>query len=127
MGSWVNNLSLSSSFAYQFSGGWVVNLGNSLTMAWNNGYRGYPDPVRDSQQVVMTGLQILKPIDRWTIAAKIVDTRYLRTNLVGNFQIFALSAGYRITPTRSLHVSLVAENGKGYHSFRGTAGANWRF
>ena len=127
LGSWVYNAGFSSSFAYQFSGGWVANLGNSITMAWNNGYKNYPDPVRDEQEVVINGVQVFKPIDRWMVGGMVIDTRYLRKNLVNSFQTYAITAGYRVTPTRSLRVSLVADTGKGYHSIRGTLGSSWKF
>lgn len=127
MGSWVYNLGVSSSFAYRFSSGWIVNVGNSLTMAWSNGYRNYPDPIRDQQQVVINGVQVFKPVGRWMVGGTIIDTRYLRTNLVNSFQTYAVMAGYRVTPTRTLRAALVAESGKGYHSIRGTLGSSWKF
>ena len=127
MGSWVYNVGLSSSFAYQFPSGWIVNLGDSLTGAWNSGYSSYPDPIRDQQQVTINGVQVFKPIGRWMIGGMIIDTRYLKTNLVNSYETFAITAGYRITPTRSLRVSLVADSGKDYHSIRGTLGSSWKF
>jgi hypothetical protein len=127
MGSWVYNAGISSSFAYQFSNGWIVNLGDSITMAWNSGYRNYPDPIRDQQQVTINGLQVFKPIGRWVIGGMAIDTRYLRTNLVNNFQTYAITAGFRLTPTRSLRFSLVADEGTGYHSISGTLGSSWKF
>ena len=127
MGSWVYNVGLCSSFAYQFSGGWIVNLGDSITTAWNNGYSNYPDPIRDEQQVVINGVQVFKPIERWIIGGMIIDTRYLKTNLVNSYETFAITVGYRVTPTRSLRASLVADEGKDYHSIRGTLGSSWKF
>ena len=127
MGAWVYNLGISSSFAFQVPGGWVVNIGDSLTMAWNSGYSNYPDPVRDQQQVAINGVQVFKSIDRWLVGGMIIDTRYLHTNLVNSFQTYAIMAGYKITPTRSLRVSLVADAGRGYHSLRATLGSSWKF
>jgi hypothetical protein len=127
MGSWVYNVGISSSFAYQFSNGWIVNLGNSITGAWNNGYSNYPDPIRDQQQVTINGVQVFKPIGRWVVGGMIIDTRYLKTNLVNSYETFAITAGYRISPTRSLRFSLVADSGKDYHSLRGTLGSSWKF
>jgi hypothetical protein len=127
MGSWVYNVGISSSFAYQFSNGWIVNLGNSLTGAWNSGYSNYPDPIRDQQQVTINGLQAFKPVGRWIIGGMIIDTRYLKTNLVNSYETFAITAGYRISPTRSLRVSLVCDSGNGYHSIAGRFGSSWKF
>ena len=127
LGSWVYNAGVCSSFAYQFSGGWVVNVGNSITMAWNSGYGHYPDPVRDNQQVAINGVQVFKPIDRWLIGAMIIDTRYLKTNLINSYETYAVTAGFRITPTRSLRVSIVYDSGKGYHSISGRMGSSWKF
>ena len=127
MGSWVYNVGLSSSFAYQFSNGWIVNLGDSVTTAWNSGYSNYPDPIRDEQQVVINGVQVYKQIARWMIGGMIIDTRYLKTNLINSYETFAITAGYRITPTRSLRVSLVCDSGTGYHSISGRFGSSWKF
>jgi predicted porin len=96
-------------------------------MAWSNGYSNYPDPIRDQQQVVINGVQVFKPVGRWMVGGTIIDTRYLRTNLVNSFQTYAVTAGYRVTPTRTLRAALVAESGKGYHSIRGTLGSSWKF
>jgi hypothetical protein len=96
-------------------------------MAWNNGCSGYPDPIRDQQQVAINGIQVFKQIDRWVVGAMIIDTRYLKSNLINSYQTYAVTAGYRITPTRSLRVSLVADEGTGYHSIRGELGSSWKF
>jgi hypothetical protein len=127
MGSWVFNVGVSSSFAFQVADGWIVNIGNSITMAWNSAYSDYPDPIRDQQQVAINGVQVFKQINRWMIGAMVIDTRYLLTNLVDSYQTYAITAGFRITPTRSLRVSLVADSGKGYHSISGRLGSSWKF
>jgi hypothetical protein len=127
LGSWVYNLGICSSFAYQFPGGWIVNLGNSITDARNNGYGDYPDPIRDEQQVAINGVQVYKTVDRWMVGGMIIDTRYFKTNLINSYQTYAVTAGFRITPSRSLRVSLVYDSGKGYHSIRGTLGSSWKF
>jgi hypothetical protein len=127
MGSMVYNVSISSSFAWQVSSGWIFNIGNSITMAWNNGIGGYPDPIRDQQQAVLNGVQVYRIIDRWVVGAMIIDTRYLHTNLINSFQTYALSAGFKITPSRTLRFSLKADEGKGYRSVLGTIGSSWKF
>jgi hypothetical protein len=127
LGSWVYNAGICSSFAYQFPCGWIVNLGDSITCAGNTGYGNYPDPIRDEQQVVINGVQAYKTIDRWMVGGMIIDTRYLKTNLINSYQTYAVTAGYRITPSRSLRVSVVYDSGKGYHSIRGTLGSSWKF
>lgn len=127
MGSWVYNVGISSSFAFPISAGWIANIGNSITMAWNSGYSNYPDPMRDQQQVAINGLQVFKSFGRWLIGGMVIDTRYFKTNLINSYQTYAITAGFKLTPSRSLRVSLVADSGKGYHSITGKVGSSWKF
>jgi hypothetical protein len=127
MGSYVYNLGFGSSFAYQVAKGWVVNVGNSLTLAWNNGLKSYPDPIRDEQQVLINGVQVYRILDRWTVGGMVIDTRFLKDTLVDNYQTYAVTCGYKITRTRSVRFSLVYENGNNYSSFSGTFGSSWKF
>ncbi len=127
-GAWVVNAGLSSSFAWQFSPGWVVNIGNAISFAWNNGIKNYPDPIRDNQQTLKNGIQLYRMIDRWTLAAYIMDTEALNETFVDSYQTYGVSAGFKITKTSSLKASLLYENGNGsYQSVRGTVGSTWQF
>ncbi|MFA5256986.1 MAG: hypothetical protein WC360_02445 [Opitutales bacterium] len=129
LGSRIFNFGLSSSFAYQFSPGWIVNVGNSISYSTSSGIKTYPDPIRDEQQVAVNGLQLIRMTGRWTFSAYIMDTRYFQTEntYVSNFQSYALSAGFQITQKRSIKLSVVAESGEDYSSFRGMLGSTWKF
>lgn len=127
MGSWVFNAGLSSSFAYQFKPGWVVNLGNSISLAWSRASSSYPDPIRDSQQVLTNGLQLLHFKGRWTYHVYAVDTRMLQDSLVDAYQTYAIGAGFRITRNQSLRFSMLYETGNEFNSLRGTIGSTWKF
>lgn len=127
MGSWVFNAGLSSSFAYQFKPGWVINLGNSISFAWSRASSGYPDPIRDSQQVLTNGIQLLRLSGRWTYHAYIVDTRMLRDSLVDAYQTYAFGAGYKVTRSHSLRFSVIYDHGDDFSSLRGTLGSTWKF
>ncbi|GEM_PF-1729493 len=126
-GAWVYNLGLSSSFAYRLDEHWVINMGNSLSLAWNSGRKDYPDPIRDNQQVVINGIQVFYLANRWTHHAYVMDTRFLRSSFIDNFQAYAIGTGYRITRSRSFQATLVYENGSRYESIRGMIGTTWKF
>ncbi|MCC5808080.1 MAG: hypothetical protein JJU00_17260 [Opitutales bacterium] len=126
-GAWVYNTGLSSSFAYRLDEHWVVNVGNSLSLAWNSGRKDYPDPVRDNQQVLTNGVQMFYLAGRWTHHGYIMDTRFLRSSLVDNFQTYGVGTGYRITRGRSLKATIVYENGKHYEAIRAMIGTSWKF
>lgn len=126
-GSWVYNVGLSSSFAYRLHENWVVNMGNSISAAWNSGRKNYPDPVRDNQQVVINGLQLFYLSGRWIHHGYVMDTRFLRSNFIDDFQSYAIGTGYRVTRTRSVKATLVYEDGKRYDSLRAMFGTSWKF
>jgi hypothetical protein len=127
-GSLVFNIGLSSSFAWQFSPGWVVNVGNSISLAWNSGIRDYPDPIRDNQQMFSNGIQLYHLMDRWTVYGYIIDTEALKNVLVNSYQTYALGVGYKLTKSRSFKATLLYENGNGgYGSLRGAVSTTWQF
>ncbi len=126
-GAWVYNTGLSSSFAYRLDEHWVVNVGNSVSLAWNSGRKDYPDPVRDNQQVLINGIQVFYLAGRWTHHGYIMDTRFLRSSFVDNFQAYGIGTGYRITRGRSFKGSLVYENGSRYEALRAMIGTSWKF
>ena len=127
-GAWVINAGLSSSFAWQFSPGWVVNVGNSVSFAWNNGIKNYPDPIRDNQQTLKNGVQLYRMLDRWTIYAYMIDTEALNPAVVDSYQTYGIGAGYKLTKTRTLKVTLLDEQGNsGYKSVRFSLGTSWQF
>lgn len=126
-GSWVYNLGFSSSFAYRLSEHWVINVGNSVSFAWNSGYKDYPDPLRDEQQVTINGVQMFYLAGRWTYYGYVMDTRFLKDALVDNFQSYALGFGFKLTRNRTLKVTLLYEDGDNYESLRGTVGTSWKF
>ncbi len=128
LGSFVTNIGLSSSFAWQFSPGWVLNMGNSISTAWNSGIKGYPDPIRDDQQTLVNGLQLYRLLDRWTVNVYFTHTQSLSDIVVDSFQTYGFSAGYKLTQKRSLRLTLLTEEGNGgYKSVRGTLGTTWQF
>lgn len=126
-GSWVYNLGLSSSFAYRLNQNWIINFGNSISLAWNSGRKDYPDPMRDDQQVLINGIQLFYLAGRWTHFGYVVDTRFLRDSFIDNYQSYALGTGYRITRKRSVKFTLIYEDGNDYESFRATVGTSWKF
>ena len=127
-GAWVFNTGLSSSFAWQFSPGWVVNIGNSISFAWNNGIKNYPDPIRDNQQSVKNGVQLYRMLDRWTLAAYIMDTEAMNDAFVDSYQTYGVSVGFKLTKFRSVKATLLHDEGNGgYRSTRGSVGTTWEF
>ncbi len=126
-GAWVYNTGLSSSFAHRLDDHWVINVGNSVSLAWNSGRKDYPDPVRDNQQVLINGVQVFYLAGRWTHHGYVMDTRFLRSSLVDNFQSFGIGTGYRVTRGRSFKATLVYETGSRYEALRGMIGTSWRF
>lgn len=126
-GAWVYSLGLSSSFAYRLDENWIVNVGNSLSLAWNSGRKNYPDPIRDNQQVLINGVQVFYLDGRWMHHAYLMDTRFLRSSFIDNFQSIGAGTSYRVTQTRSLRASIVYETGSGYQAFRAMFGSSWRF
>jgi hypothetical protein len=126
-GAWVYSIGLSSSFAYRLDENWIVNVGNSLSLAWNNGRKDYPDPVRDNQQVLVNGLQVFYLDGRWMHHAYVMDTRFLRTSFIDNFQSIGAGTSFRLTQSRSLRASVVYEAGSRYHAFRAMFGSSWKF
>lgn len=126
-GSWVYNFGLSSSFAYRLNENWVINVGNSVSFAFNNGRKDFPDPIRDNQQVVINGLQVFYLAGRWSPYAYIMDTRFLRSALVSNFQSYGVGVSFRITRNRSFKATVVYEDGSRYDSLRATFGSSWKF
>ncbi|MCC5842370.1 MAG: hypothetical protein JJT96_19795 [Opitutales bacterium] len=126
-GAWVYSTAISSSFAYRLDENWIVNLGNSLSLAWNSGRKSYPDPIRDNQQVLINGLQVFYLDGRWMHHAYIMDTRFLRTSFIDNFQSIGAGTSFRLTQNRSLRASVVYEAGSRYHAFRAMFGSSWRF
>lgn len=126
-GAWVYNLGLSSSFAYRVNENWIVNVGNSLSLAWNSGRKNYPDPIRDNQQVLINGVQVFYLDGRWMHHAYVMDTRFLRSSFIDNFQSIGAGTSYRVTQTRSLRASIVYEAGSRYQAFRAMLGSSWRF
>ncbi|MEY4488995.1 MAG: hypothetical protein RIQ79_1503 [Verrucomicrobiota bacterium] len=127
-GSLVFNAGLSSSFAWQFQPGWVINLGNSVSMAWNNGISNYPDPVLDEQQTVSNGLQLIHMTGRWTYYTYYSHTDTLVDTLVDSYYTIAVGAGYQLTRKRSIKATLLSERGNGgYEALRGTLGTSWQF
>jgi hypothetical protein len=129
LGSRVFNLGLSSSFAYQFSPGWVINMGNSVSMAVSGSISGYPDPIRDSQQVAINGLQLIHMRGRLTLSAYVMDTRYFKTEntCVKSFQSYGTTCSFKLTQSRSIKASLIYESGDNLSSVRGTLGTTWQF
>ncbi len=129
LGSMVFNVGLSSSFAYQFAPGWVVNMGNSVSAAFCSSIKSYPDPIRDEQQVAINGLQLIHMRGRFTYSAYVMDTRYLKSDntYVSSFQSYAVSLGFKLTQKRSVKLTLISENGSDYSSFRGMIGSTWKF
>jgi hypothetical protein len=127
-GALVFNTGLSSSFAWQFQPGWVINLGNSISMAWNNGIRNYPDPVLEDQQTVSNGLQLIHMTGRWTYYTYYSHTDTLVDTLVDSYYTVAAGAGYQLTRKRSIKATLLSERGNGgYEALRGTLGTSWQF
>jgi hypothetical protein len=129
MGSHIINFGLSSSLAYQFAEGWIVNFGNSFSYATSGALEDYPDPIRDEQQLTVNGIQVIHPWGRWTFSAYIMDTRYFKTEntCVDSFQTYAVSAAFRITQKRSVKVTLLTEQGDKFSSTRATLGSTWQF
>lgn len=127
MGSWVYNVGISSSFAFPLAGGWIANIGDSLTVAWSTGYSDYPDPIRDQQQVTINGVQVFKKFGRWMAGAMVIDTMYFKTNLIPDYQTYAVTAGFMLTPTRSLRFSVGYDDARSYHSLSGKFGSTWKF
>jgi hypothetical protein len=127
-GTWVFCSGLSSSFAWQFSPGWVVNIGNSASFAWHNGIKDYPDPIRDDQQTVKNGIQLYRMVDRWTVFGYLTHTQALNDMIVDSYRTYGVSASYKLTKTRSLKATFLYEEGNGsYKSVRGTLGTSWQF
>jgi hypothetical protein len=126
-GAYVYNLGFSSSFAYRLNDNWVVNIGNSVSLAWNSGRKDYPDPLRDDQQVLINGVQVFYLAGRWTHYGYVMDTRFLRDSLVDNFQSYAIGTGFKLTRNRSIKFTLIYEDGSDYESLRGTLGSSWKF
>jgi len=126
-GSLVLNLGLSSSFAYQFTPGWVVNVGNSISFAFNNGFKDYPDPVTNEQQVMINGIQLFRLSGRWTHHAYIMDTRFLKDAFVDSYQSYSVGTAFKLTRKRSIRASLIYEDGIQFSSFRVTLGSTWKF
>lgn len=127
-GAWVFNAGLSSSFAWQFAPGWVVNVGNSISFARNNGIKNYPDPVRDNQQTLKNGIQLYRMLDRWTLYVYFVETAALNDAFVDSYETYGVGAGYKLTKTRSVKATVLTEEGNGrYQSVRATIGTNWQF
>lgn len=127
-GSLVFNVGLSSSFAWQFKPGWVINMGNSISNAWNNGIRDYPDPIRDNQQTFSNGLQLIHMTGRWTYHAYFIHAQALNDVVVDSNRTVGVGAGYKLTRTRSLKATFLHESGNGdYSATRGTIGTTWEF
>ncbi|MEY4488363.1 MAG: hypothetical protein RIQ79_871 [Verrucomicrobiota bacterium] len=127
-GQLVFNAGLSSSFAWQFKPGWVINLGNSVSMAWNNGISDYPDPVLHDQQTVSNGLQLIRMSGRWTWFSYYSHTDALVDTLVDSYYTIAVGAGYQLTRKRSLKATLYSEQGNGdFEAVRATLGSSWQF
>lgn len=127
LGSWVFNVGLSSSFAYQFAPGWVINIGNSISYSLSTASSDYPDPERENQQVLINGLQLIRMTGRWTFNAYAVDTQMLQNSYVDGYQTYALGAAFKVTRTRSLRATIICDNGNNYNSIRGTLGTTWKF
>lgn len=127
-GAFVFNSGFSSSLAWQYSPGWVLNLGNSVSLAWNSGIKGYPDPVRDNQQTLSNGLQIFRMLGRWTYYGYVIDTEALCDVLVDSYQSYAIGAAYQLTKSRSLRATLNYDQGNaGYKSLSVKLGTGWQF
>jgi len=129
LGTRVFNLGLSSSFAYQFAPGWVINMGNSISAAISSGFSGYPDPIRDSQQVAINGLQLIHMRGRLTLSVYVMDTRYFKTEntCVKSFQTYGTTCSFKLTQSRSIKASLLYESGDDLSAVRGTLGTTWQF
>jgi hypothetical protein len=106
---------------------WVVNIGNSISLAWNNGIKDYPDPVRDNQQVLINGIQFFHLMGRWTPYSYVMDTRYLNNGFIDNYQTYAVGVAFKLTQKRSIRFSVLYDNGNNFDSLKATLGASWKF
>ena len=127
-GAWVFSTGFSSSFAWKLSPGWIVNLGNSISLAWQAGIRDYADPIRDDQQTAKNGLQLYHLMDRWTVYGYVMHTQALNDMIVDSYRTYGVGAGYKLTKTRTLKASVYYEEGNGdYQATRVTLGSSWQF
>jgi hypothetical protein len=121
----ITNCGFSSSFAYQLTPHWIINMGNSISLIWNDTHSG-ANPSLNKQQVLINGIQVFYLAGRWTYYGYVMDTRMLE-NDTSDYQTYALGVAFKLTKSRSMKVTLLHDNGADFHSTRMTVGSNWKF
>jgi len=115
VGQWSLVGGLSSNFLYKIRDGVIFNLGNSLTLHHSQKWRSHYNPLgRQEQALLVNGVQLIFPRERWVFNAFFMDNRYLRDAAVDAYQTYGLGGGYRISRKNSVRLFYYTDQGHDY-------------
>lgn len=116
---------------YRLNSSWILSLGNQLTGHHSLSVERQPLALAAQevdQAIVKNGARARwRMTRRWQAEATVVDTRFLRTALVKNYQSYGIGAAFLLT--RRIYVGLhgKVEYGPGYFGWNGGLSSAWSF
>lgn len=106
----------------------ILNVGNAFTTFYSSKSKGrYADLSRRSQQIIINGVQLIYPHERWVFSVMAIDNRYLRNSHVDAWQTYGFSAGYRLGKGVSARIYAETDQGTDYQGWSVGISSAWRF
>lgn len=106
----------------------ILNVGNSITNFYaQKSKSSYADLNRRSQQIMVNGVQLIYPYQRWVFSVMAIDNRFIRDSFVDSWQTYGCSAGYRLGKRISLRLYAETDQGKNYRGWSTGISSAWKF
>ncbi len=119
---------LSSNYYRKIGDRLILNVGNSIANFHAQKSKSrYADLNRHSQQILVNGVQLIYPYQRWVFSVMAIDNRFLRDSFVDSWQTYGCSAGYRLGKRISLRLYAETDQGKDYQGWSVGISSAWRF
>jgi len=128
VGSWSVVGGLSSNLLFKVGDKLILNIGNSLTAYHSQKLRSNYATLGNSEQALLVnGLQLIYPLDRWVFNAFVIDNRYLNDAAVDSYQTYGLGGGYRIGKKTSIRLYYYTDQGHDYQAHSVGLSSAWKF
>lgn len=116
---------------YRVNDAWIVSVGNQITGHRSISVDSQPFAIgsQDIDQFILkNGVRARwKVARRWQIESTLVDTRFLRTALIKNFQSYGIGAAFLVTQRFYVGLHGKVEYGPGYFGWNGGLSSAWSF
>lgn len=119
---------ISSNYYRKMGDRMILNVGNSITNFYAQKSKSrYADLNRRSQQIMVNGVQLIYPYQRWVFSVMAIDNRFIRDSFVDSWQTYGCSAGYRLGKRISLRLYAETDQGKHYRGWSTGISSAWKF